>query len=273
MHERIAPNALCFLGVPISRVAEYWRELEPATVSFVSSPLLAGELDQAIEAVQAGGYKVETISHPWVLGHGSTLDLPDDAWDGPRADLSRAIEAARALGSRTLYLITGGRGTLTWEEAAERFVRGIEPCVEQAKAAGVQLCVENAIALNADRHIAHTLRDTITLAELAGIGVCIDIWGCWAEAGLRELIDRAVALGGTVQVSDYVLGDRCTPARAVPGDGDIPLQRILGWTLEAGYSGGFDFELLGPRIDEEGAFEATRRAAENVTTLLESLGA
>jgi sugar phosphate isomerase/epimerase len=273
MHERIALNALCFLGVPIAQVAGYWRELEPKTVSFVSSPLLGGELDDAVEAVRSGGYRVETISHPWVIAHGHSLDLPADGWDGPRADLARAIEAAEAVGSRTLYLVTGGRGGLTWEEAAERFAHGIEPCLAQAKAAGVQLCVENAIALNADRHIAHTLRDTITLAELAGIGVCIDIWGCWAEAGLQELIGRAVALGGTVQVSDYVLGDRCTPARAVPGDGDIPLERILGWTLEAGYTGGFDFELLGPRIDEEGPFEATRRAAENVTALLESIGA
>ncbi len=33
------------------------------------------------------------------------------------------------------------------------------------------------------------------------------------------------------------IGDRFLPARAVPGDGAIPLERILGWLLEAGYLG------------------------------------
>jgi hypothetical protein len=46
--------------------------------------------------------------------------------------------------------------------------------------------IENASPLYADIHIAHTLRDTVTLAELAGIGVCIDLFAYWAEAGLRR---------------------------------------------------------------------------------------
>ncbi len=55
-----------------------------------------------------------------------------------------------------------------------------------------------------------------------------------------------------VQVSDYVIGTLRTPDRAVPGDGDIPLARIIGQLLEAGYDGVFDIELIGPRIEVEG---------------------
>jgi sugar phosphate isomerase/epimerase len=273
MHERISVNALCFPGASMSQLGGHWRELQPARVSFISPPLLAGELDEARNAVEAGGYQVETIAHAWLVAHGGTLERGDDSWAEPRADLSRMIEAAQALGARTVYLVSGGHGSLTWEDAAETFSRAIAPCVEQAKAAGVELAVENALALQADRHITHSLRDAVTLAERSGIGVCIDIFGCWAEAGLRESIERAVALGGLVQVSDYILGDRFLPSRAVPGDGAIPLERILEWILAAGYSGGFDFELIGPRIDQEGHLDATRRAATNVSELLESLGA
>ena len=109
------------------------------------------------------------------------------------------------------------------------------------------------LALYADAHIAHSLRDTVTLAEMAGIGVCMDFFGCWAEAGLAETIERAGPRLGLVQVADYVYGDRSLPSRAVPGDGVIPIKQILGWALDAGYTGGFDFELLGPRIDQAGA--------------------
>jgi sugar phosphate isomerase/epimerase len=78
---------------------------------------------------------------------------------------------------------------------------------------------------------------------------------------------------GLMQVSDYVLGDRTAPCRAVPGDGVIPLDRILSDVLEAGYEGVFDIELVGPRIAAEGARAATQRAAQRVSEILNRLGA
>ena len=54
------------------------------------------------------------------------------------------------------------------------------------------LAIENASALYADIHFAHTLRDTITLAEMAGVGICIDLFHCWAEADLCDLVERAL---------------------------------------------------------------------------------
>ena len=122
--------------------------------------------------------------------------------------------------------------------------------------------IEPASTVFADIHIAHSLRDVVQLAEMAGIGVCLDVFTCWTEAGLEQTIERAMPRCQLIQVSDYVLGDRASPCRAVPGDGAIPLERILGWALDAGYAGAFDLELLGPRIDGEGRAAACRRSAE-----------
>ena len=57
---------------------------------------------------------------------------------------------------------------------------------------------------------------------------------CTRKTGLKETIERAAPRLGVIQVSDYALSDRALPARAVPGDGVIPLQRILGWAPVAG---------------------------------------
>jgi sugar phosphate isomerase/epimerase len=76
-----------------------------------------------------------------------------------------------------------------------------------------------------------------------------------------------------IQLSDYVLGDRALPARAVPGDGAIPIETFLRQALAGGYIHGFDLELLGPRIDREGRFEAARRAGDAVSAMLERIGA
>src|SRR3546814_4142843 len=69
-------------------------------------------------------------------------------------------------------------------------ISAIAPCAAHAKAAGIALLIEPASPLHADLHIAHTLRDTVTLAEMAGLGVCIDLFCCWSEAGLRSEVRR-----------------------------------------------------------------------------------
>jgi hypothetical protein len=58
----------------------------------------------------------------------------------------------------------------------------------------------------------------------------------------------------------------------VPGDGAIPIKRMLDWALAAGYGGAFELELLGPRIEKEGYLEATTRAVANIEKILHSLG-
>jgi sugar phosphate isomerase/epimerase len=270
MHPRISVNAACFGTAPLPTAAGYWRELAPRRIGLVG-PLPPG----THEVVEEGGYEVETIAHLLLAGHGEQLDPREEAWEAPRAGLSETIEAGRALGARTIYLVPGGHGLelRTFEQAAGVFCALIEPCVEQARAAGILPAVENALPLYADRHIAHSLRDAVTLAEQAGIGVCADLFACWTEAGLRRSLERAVELGCLIQLGDYVYGDRSMPCRAVFGDGVIPFRTLFSWILEAGYTGGFDLELLGPRIDAEGHVEAVRRSAENLGELLDSLGA
>lgn len=259
MHERVSIDAICFPGERWADLDEHWRALAPRRIGFPSYYLAEAGLPAIRETLSRGGYLLETIPHPFL----GAQPLSDQAACAEaRRRLEQTLQAAETLGARSVYMLTGGHGGLAWAQAAERFCEAIRPCVGQARDAGVKLAVEPASPLHADLHIAHTLRDTLTLAEMAGIGLCVDVFACWTEAGLEETIRRAGPRLDLVQVSDYVLGDRSYPCRAVMGDGAVPLAQILGWVLDAGYSGGFDFELLGPRIDGEGRLAAVRRAAD-----------
>jgi sugar phosphate isomerase/epimerase len=271
MHERISVNQLCFPGADFAQLAGHWRVLGPRRVSLISPPLLGQDFSALRQALAGGGYGLETIAHYFLPGQ--VLTQREEDWQPARASLAQLIGIAQQLGARSIYMLTGGHGALDWEQAAQAFAAAIAPCVAQARQAGITLMIENASALYADAHIAHSLRDAVTLAELAGIGVCIDLFGCWTEAGLRATLERAVARCGVIQVSDYVYGDRALPSRAVPGDGAMPLRRMLEWTLAAGYAGAFDLELIGPRIGREGHLEATRRAADRLGSMLQSFGA
>ncbi len=248
----LSVHNVTFLGADSPELHQNWTALGLRHLSILDTQLLDPGF---VRLIRAEGYVVEAVYH--LFGGG--------------ADLSRLIDAAAATGARCIYLLTGGRSGLTWEQAAERFCRAIEPCVREAEAAGVSLAIENASSLYADIHFAHSLRDTITLAELAGLGICIDLFHCWAEADLAGLLQRALPRTQLIQLSDYVLGDRALPARAVPGDGAIPIEPFVGQALAGGYRFGFDLELLGPRIDAEGRLAAAGRACATVTAMLDRL--
>jgi sugar phosphate isomerase/epimerase len=254
VHGRLSVHSVTFLGMPLAEQQSIWSELGLTRLSLIDSQLAESGLAQLIEE---NGYSVDTVYHLFESGE----------------RLSRVIETAADVGARVVYMLTGGRGERDWEQAAEHFCTAISPCLVEAQQASVVLAIENASALYADIHFAHTLRDTVTLAEMAGVGVCIDLFHCWTEADLPGLVERALPRTVQIQLSDYVLGDRALPARAVPGDGAIPIEPFIRQALEGGYIHGFDLELLGPRIQAEGRFEAARRGCETVSAMLKRLGA
>ncbi|BBY41730.1 xylose isomerase [Mycolicibacterium celeriflavum] len=247
--ERLSVHSVTFMGASLREMESHWRALGVRRLSLIDSQLAEPDLATMV----ASGYSVETVCHLFAT----------------RDSLLRVIEGAADVGARAVYMLTGGRGRLDWADAAERFRDAVTPCVAAAEQAGVALAIENASSLYADIHIAHSLRDTITLAEMTGLGICIDLFHCWAEAELPALLERALPRTQAIQLSDYVLGDRALPARAVPGDGTIPIERFVATVLGAGYPHHFDLELIGPRIEREGRLEASRRACAVVSAMLE----
>jgi sugar phosphate isomerase/epimerase len=268
MHSRISIDEVCSGGAPQAEFIGHCRELGASRIVLSSPQLLAGSLQTVKSALAGSTIAVEALNHPFAI-----YPSLDSDCQKARDILLQLIDIGAELGTRSIYLITGGRGSLSWEQAAESFAEAIAPCTAAARSSGIGLMIENAPVLYADIHIAHSLVDTIALAELADVGVCIELFFCWAEGNLKELFKRALPRCGLVQVSDYVLGDRSLPGRAVPGDGVIPLEALLRTMLDVGYTGAIDIELIGPRIAAEGHRAATARAAAHIDSLLVKLGA
>ena len=99
----------------------------------------------------------------------------------------------------------------------------------------------------------------------------IDLFACWADSDVDTAIADAAPETALVQVSDYVYGDRGLPCRAVPGDGALPLDRLIPATVRAGFKGWFDLEIIGPRLEAEGEDAGLRRAADYIGKLLETV--
>lgn len=227
--------------------------------------LFEGESEQrALDAVRACGLQSTHLVQAPLCRVEQSADRQSA---GDR--LCRSISVAAALGAGCVYGTTGSAQGLEWEDAADAFCAAVRPAVRHADAAEVRLLIEPTNVLFADLSFVHSLRDTVDLAESAGIGVCVDVQHCWAERNLRQTIRRAGDRIGLVQLSDLVSG-RHAPFRAVPGDGIIPLERIISWVLDTGYKGLFDLELTAePDVDPA---QTVAVSIDRVSAMFERLG-
>jgi sugar phosphate isomerase/epimerase len=258
MHPRISLNTLSLGAGSLAANAELAARIGAPAIS----PGLeeVGQIGPAKAAtiLRDAGLQAATFTH-------RAFAFADPAWVGPaRERLHRTIDMAAAIGASSITMTTGGRASLAWCDAVDAFAHAIAPCAAHALAAGVALAVEPTSHLYADASIAHRLHDLVSICEAADVGLGIDLFACWFDADIDQAIAAAAPRTAVVQVSDYVAGDRALPCRAVPGDGIAAIDRLVPLIARAGFQGWFDLEIIGPRIEAEGAERALLRAAERL---------
>jgi sugar phosphate isomerase/epimerase len=220
-------------------------------------------LDAGAARVRDTGLRVTNL-----IGLGPFRLAQPRRWDEQRERILVALDAAITMGAECLVLTTGPAGPLPWEDAADALEAALAPVLDEARARRIPFALEHTNSLRVDVGFVHTLRDAVDLARRLDIGVCMEINACWAERALDATIADGVGRLRLVQVSDYAIGTLTTPNRLVPGDGDIPLGRILGQVRAAGYRGCFDLEIIGPAIEAEGYEAAVLRSCERLRSLL-----
>lgn len=209
--------------------------------------------DASIAVIRESGLQPEFIA-------GGCRAMHDgDGWDGVLSSLHRAIDAAAEMGAPTVCFTSGGSGALSWEEAADAAVERFGPLVAHAHAAGVGLALENTMSIRSAMSFAHSVADTAELAGRLGVGLMVDLCSAWQERGLMRTVTDHVHAIRIVQIGDRHAAATSVPNRRVPGEGSIPLARMVSEVRAAGYAGVIDLELLGPAIDEEGAERALAR--------------
>jgi sugar phosphate isomerase/epimerase len=252
IHPRISVDEECAGYIPFVEEIAFWKELGVTDIGVISPKIEA--IGWGADFVKGTGLRVSNIGTEERV-------------------LNEALDFGAAVGADSVWVTPGSIGSRLWEEAADDFCRRIAPAVARAEELGVALAVEPTNSLRLDISFIFTLRDSLTLARMAGTGVVVELACCWYEPGFEELFRNNVDMIRLVQISDFRIGTRSTPDRVAIGDGDIPLERLLGIILDAGYEGMFDLELVGPKIEAEGYLSATRRSLERASEMLDRLGA
>jgi sugar phosphate isomerase/epimerase len=112
---------------------------------------------------------------------------------------------------------------------------------------GVKIALEplNPTSVNIESAI-WTVSQALEIIEGAAseaVGLCLDYWNIWQNADIEADIRRAGDRIFTVQASDWRT-PRSFADRVTPGDGSIPLGRLLKTTYEAGYRGACTVEIF-----------------------------
>lgn len=266
-HRRMSVSAISSMGWSLDQDLAYWESRGFDLVGLALHKLESVGFERAVERVAAAGLAVSSIVGAAIL----PLDQPE-RWPAIQESIIEVVDGGAKLRAGCIF-VNGRPGRYSSDEAVDVFTEALAPVAEHAAALGVPLAIEHTNTLRRDIGFIHTLADAVDLAEATGIGIDVELNNCWIERHLTDSFRRGAPYFRLVQVSDFVIGTMETPSRAVPGDGDMPLERLLTEVLEAGYTGPFDLEFIGPRIEAEGYASAIDRGAEWLSAILTRLGA
>ena len=233
MHPAISINTLSLAPASLAEQVDTVARIGARAISPGIEQVRETGIERSACLIRDAGLQVATLTHR-AFGFATAADVAD-----ARERLAGTIEVASAIGAQTVIMTTGGRGALTWAQAAGAFAEAYAPCAALAEQAGVRVGIEPTSHLYADSSIVHRLADTTAVARMAGVSVIIDTFACWFDSDIEEAIADAGPLLALIQVSDYVYGDRGLPCRAVPGDGAIPFERLVPAIMATGLTVGW----------------------------------
>jgi sugar phosphate isomerase/epimerase len=271
VHPRLSVNCISSYLQPLEADIAMWRDLGVGYVALILPKVTEIGWDAARELVTGAGLRVSTIFGPTYRRLDADRSLGWFTED--QQGTVDTVEFAASVGAESVYVCSGAAPTYSWDEAADAFTELVAPAVARGAELGVPLLVEPTNPLRIDVSFVFWQRDAMDLARRAGTKVMFDLQSSWYERGIDDVVRADIDLVGLTQISDYVIGTAETGNRVVPGDGDIPLERLLAMVVDAGFEGSFDLEVMGPRVEAEGYPSSVRRCVERATELLERVGA
>jgi sugar phosphate isomerase/epimerase len=242
-----------------------WEELGVRKVGVIVAKLDAYGLDKAVSALLERSMTATTV-----ITRRFDLSAPD-TWDETRAFINDSVDLASLIGG-SVYFTPGRRDGRSFDQLTASLADAVAPCAAHAASKRVRLAIEPS--LRTDVSYVHTLRDGLDVAQRVGTDVVADLGNCWMERDYEDTVRRAGPRIAAVQFADAFYGTSIVPAvggRAVPGDGDLPIAGFLQAAVDGGWTGPFELEMVGPKIDAEGHAPALRRAIERAGRLLEEV--
>lgn len=218
---------------------ERYARLGVDAIEVVEAKLDDDRYAEQMDSIAAAGLTISAVQPKVRTFFDSRMMPTPTALDERVACLRASIERlARYAPGVPFITNTGAHPKGDMEEAMTIVAEKLGRLAEVADDHGVLLALEplNPTSVNVESAI-WTIDQGLEIIERSGsdtVGLCLDFWNVWQNAGIEDAIARAGNRIFTVQASDWRT-PRSFADRIVPGDGVIPLDRLVAATRKAGY--------------------------------------
>jgi sugar phosphate isomerase/epimerase len=261
IHPRLSVDAMCSFPWTFDQDLALWSDMGIRHAGLLISKL-GDDPDNAMARLTGAGIRCSTLIT------GSFDLLQPDSWEATHASHREAIDIVARHGGHSIYFTPGRTTTISWREDFDRLAEALGPTVQYGRGKGVIAAIEPSIRTSVS--FVNTLRDAVDVAERTGVGLVADFGNMWMERDFREGLARAMPHVALMQIGDVIIGSTGRPApggRVHIGEGELPLERMVQDVLDAGYTGVFDLEVVGPNF-AAGCDEATLRVGIEAASAL-----
>ena len=205
-------------------------------------------LDKAAALLQEQKMKVSSLH--WA---GGFTGGDDRSYSESLCDAFDAVEQAAAINAECLVILTGGRRCHTRNHVRRILRHALKEVSEAAAAVGVQLAVEPMhVGCATEWTFLHDLPDTLDLVcsmERGNVGIVFDCYHLGQNSDIVHWLPSIIPHVNLVQIADAKAVPLGEQNRCVPGDGRLPLAKIIRTFEQHHYQGSYEIEVLGEEVE------------------------
>ena len=227
---------------------ERYAGLGVATIEVVEAKLDDDRFADQMQSIAGAGLAISGVQPAVRTFFGSKMKPDPKPLDERVACLRASIERLAKYAPGVPFITnTGAHPKGDMAEAMKVVSAKLKELAPVAADHGVTLALEplNPTSVNVESAI-WTIDQALDVIEATGrdeVGLCLDYWNIWQNEDVEAAIKRAGDRIFTVQASDWRT-PKSFADRIMPGDGAIPLGRLLKATREAGFAGPYVVEIF-----------------------------
>jgi sugar phosphate isomerase/epimerase len=188
-------------------------------------------------------------------------------------DALKYLDMAAELGAECFTAECVPRGMMPWDEAAEHIVEQTMAILPEIHARNLRLAIEPVSPIRQDVTFINLAADAVDIVRRVddpSFGYLFDTYHLWWQRGIEDLARQSASQIFYVQVSDHKAITLRTQDRAMPGQGIIPLHRLVHALADGGYAGWWELEVISDHNEEMGIELALQTAARGITDVWSS---
>lgn len=234
-------------------VARY-AELGVDTIEVCEQKLDPHRLAEQFAQLDRSGLTISAVQ-PLVRTFGASQLQPEPRGVAARtARLRQSIEQLGPYAPGCPFVVnTGAPEQGNIDGMVQATIRQLQDLAGVAADHGVRLALEplSATSLNTETAIwtVSQALDILDAVNRSNVGLCLDLWNVWQDADLEGEIQRAADRIFVLQASDWRT-PKSAGDRLIPGDGSLPLGRLLRTVYEAGYTGACAVEIFSQDVPD-----------------------